>query len=66
MGAQKALLMDSDQDPVKWTWKLPSNDKPQARERWEGGNTLSYVDPVLGSNRGSAGISERILSSGCG
>lgn len=31
MGAQKALLMNSYQDPVKWTRKLPSNDKPRQR-----------------------------------
>lgn len=39
--------MDNDQDVVKRAPKLPSNDKSHASELWEGGDTLSYGDPVL-------------------
>lgn len=42
--------------------KLPNNDKPQTAELWEGGGTLSYEDQFCGSNRGSAGISEKAVS----
>lgn len=52
MGAHEALLIDGDQDPVKWTQELPSNDKPQTRELWEGGDTLSCVDLVLWLQQG--------------
>lgn len=53
MGAQQALLMGIDQDPVKSALKLPSNAKPQTSELWEGGDILSQRSPVLWLHQGS-------------